>query len=82
MLSKENLNKILGYQKNEITEYHIYRMLAEVEKSPGNKKVLNDIAEDELRHYGCWRELTQRDVKPDRFKIFKYYFFLLSFMDK
>ena len=32
-------SSMLGYQKNEITEYHIYRRLANIVKGDDNKKI-------------------------------------------
>jgi VIT1/CCC1 family predicted Fe2+/Mn2+ transporter len=72
-INKEMRQKLLAYQKNEITEHHIYTMLAKAVKSPENRRVLEEIANDELRHYGDWRTHTQQDVKPDKLKIWKYY---------
>ena len=72
-ISEEIREKLLVYQKNEITEHHIYMMLAKTVKSPGNRRVLEEIAHDELRHYWDWRTHTQQDVKPDKLKIWKYY---------
>ena len=72
-LDQETREKLLTYQENEITEHHIYHKLAKAIDSPENSRVLNDIAEDELRHYHDWREYTQQDVKPDRWRIWKYY---------
>jgi VIT1/CCC1 family predicted Fe2+/Mn2+ transporter len=72
-LSPEIREKLLTYQENEITEHHIYRRLAKAVDSPENSRVLNDIAEDELRHYHDWRSYTQQDVEPDRWRIWKYY---------
>ncbi len=69
---------ILEFQKNEITEYHIYRFLAKRAKGQ-NREVLEKIAEDELSHYHKWRELTGEDVKPDRKKIAFYIFLALIF---
>jgi Uncharacterized membrane protein len=65
--------KLLGFQKNEITEHHIYSKLALKVKSPENRKILENIADDELRHYRKWQEYTRHDVEPDKFKIWKYY---------
>ena len=48
--------KLLGFQRNEITEHHIYGKLAEKVKSPENRKILKNIADDELRHYRKWRD--------------------------
>lgn len=72
-ISDEIRQKMLAFQKNEITEYHIYRRLARIVDSPENQRILEDIADDELRHYGEWREYTQQDVAPSRLSIWKYY---------
>ena len=72
-ISEEMREKLLVYQKNEITEHHIYTMLAKAVKSPENRRVLEEIANDELWHYRAWRTHTQQDVKPGKLKIWKYY---------
>lgn len=65
--------RILLSQKNEITEYHIYKKLAK--KTGGeNRKILLKIAEEELNHYNIWKRFTDTDVKPNKFKIFRFYF--------
>jgi len=71
-ISEEIRKKLLTYQENEITEYHIYRNLAESIDSPENSEVLREIAEDEKGHYEDWKEFTQEDVPPDRFKVWTY----------
>jgi VIT1/CCC1 family predicted Fe2+/Mn2+ transporter len=65
-------DKLLFFQRNEITEYHIYTRLARVVKGEHNRKILTDIAEDELRHYHIWKKHTGRDVRPDKLKLVKY----------
>jgi len=72
-LSQNIREKLLTFQENEITEHHIYKRLAQAIDSPENSRILNDIAEDELRHYHDWREYTQQDVEPVRWRIWKYY---------
>jgi VIT1/CCC1 family predicted Fe2+/Mn2+ transporter len=72
-ISEEMRQQLLAYQKNEITEHHIYRRLARRVGSPENRRVLENIADDELRHYHTWRTHTQQDVTPDRLSIWKYY---------
>jgi len=72
-ISETIRNKLLTYQRNEITEHHIYSKLAHKIKSPENKKILADIADDELRHYRKWREYTLHDAEPYRLGIWKYY---------
>lgn len=72
MLTEKERRLLLVYQKNEITEHHIYTRLARVVKPHGNQQILERIAADELRHYHYWRKHTRQDVKPDRLKIWKY----------
>jgi VIT1/CCC1 family predicted Fe2+/Mn2+ transporter len=75
-LDEQTKAQLLVYQKNEITEYHIYNHLAEHVKSPENRQILRDIAEDEHRHYEQWKVYTQQDVAPDQWKI--WWFTLIS----
>jgi VIT1/CCC1 family predicted Fe2+/Mn2+ transporter len=72
-ISEEIRQLLLVYQENEVTEHHIYTMLAKAIKSPENKRILERIAADELRHYHDWRKHTQQDVPPNRLKIWYYY---------
>src|SRR5690554_2983841 len=64
--------KLLGFQRNEITEYHIYSKLSSGISDKNNRKVLEDIASDELRHYNQWKEYTHQEVRPNSFKVFFY----------
>ncbi len=73
-LTKETKKIILKAQKNEITEYNIYKKLAKREKDSENKKILLGIAKEELKHYNIWKSYTKVDVKPSRLKILKYRF--------
>ncbi len=72
-ISENVKQKILLSQKNEITEYHIYKKLAE-NADTENRKILLKIAEEELNHYNIWKKFTGTDVKPNRFKILRFYF--------
>lgn len=64
--------QLLEYQRNEITEYHIYRRLAETIQAPKNARILSEIADDELRHYNEWKAYTDQDVEPSKFQVWKY----------
>jgi len=64
--------KLLTYQKIEITEHQIYLRLAQATKSTENRQVLETIAGDELRHYQDWMKYTGQEVSPDRFTVWKY----------
>jgi VIT1/CCC1 family predicted Fe2+/Mn2+ transporter len=59
---------VLRSQRNEITEHLIYTRLAAATREPANRRVLERIAADELRHYGFWKRFTGSDVAPDRLK--------------
>jgi len=74
MSQEESIGPIIEtYQRVEITEYHIYKRLAKSIKDPENRKILDQIADDELRHYNDWKEYTQRDIKPNMWDVWKYY---------
>lgn len=72
-LDKKTLDIILTSQKNEITEHIIYSKLSQSIKDKQNKEVLKQISDDEKRHYGFWKKYTNKDVKPDKLKIWWYY---------
>ncbi|MDD5686758.1 MAG: VIT1/CCC1 transporter family protein [Elusimicrobia bacterium] len=74
MLDKNIINSLLTAQKNEITENIIYSKLSEVIKDSKNKDILRRIASEELKHYNIFKEYTNKDVKPDKLKILKYWF--------
>lgn len=67
------IQKLTTFQRNEITEYHIYSRLAKTIKSPENQAILEKIASDELKHYNLWKSYTNQDVKPSRFNLWLYY---------
>ncbi len=66
------MKQIYTAQKDEITEYHIYSNIAKLVKDKKNSKVLLDIANEELRHAKFWKTVTKKDIKPNRWKIFKF----------
>ena len=78
-LTKEQIKKITGFQKNEITEYHIYSKLSKVIKNPENTKFLTKIGQNEKEHYEFWKKYSEKSVKPNRWKIFKFYWLSLSY---
>ena len=76
-LTKEQINKVKQFQKNEITEYHIYSKLSRKIKNEKNAKTLQRIGDDELQHYHFWKKYSGAEVKPNRWKIFKFYWISL-----
>ena len=74
MPQEEAIGHILeSFQRIEITEYHIYKRLAKSIKSPENRLIMEQIAEDELRHSEDWKKYTQQDIKPNMWDVWKYY---------
>lgn len=72
-MNSELNEQLLRFQRTEITEHEIYSRLARVIKSRGNRKVLEKIAADELKHYRVWKKYTREKVSPDGFKVQFYY---------
>jgi VIT1/CCC1 family predicted Fe2+/Mn2+ transporter len=72
MMSKTVERAILRAQRNEITEYNIYKRLATVTKDSHNKEILNKIAEEEMKHYDQFKEWSKREVKPSRIIVIFY----------
>jgi VIT1/CCC1 family predicted Fe2+/Mn2+ transporter len=73
-LSPEIVNRLLQFQQSEITEHRIYTRLARSTKDAKNKRVLEKIAADELKHYNLWKRHTGTDVSPSNLKVSFYYF--------
>ncbi len=78
-LDKQIQNKILSAQRNEITEHYVYMNLSKSIRDKKNSEILKSIAEDEKLHYGRWKQITEKSVKPSRFKIW-YYTFISKFL--
>jgi len=74
MSQEESIGHIIeNFQRIEITEHHIYKRLAKSVKDPENSKILEQIANDELRHYEDWKKYTQLEIKPNMWEVWKYY---------
>ena len=78
-LTEDIKEKVILFQQTEITEYHIYKRLAKRIKSPENAKILDRIAEDELRHYNGWKKYTGEEVQPRWFFVWLYYLISIVF---
>lgn len=60
---------VLRMQQNEITEHFIYKKIASRLKEGENKKLLEGIAADELRHSEVWQARTGKTVRPRMGKV-------------
>ncbi|MCX7895820.1 MAG: VIT1/CCC1 transporter family protein [Thermoanaerobaculum sp.] len=64
--------KVLLFQQLELTEHEIYRRLAQRLEDGENRRILLQIAEDELRHARDWEKITGQTVKPKRLWVWFY----------
>lgn len=71
-LSPEIYQELINAQKNEITEYHVYHNIAKTLKDPENRRIVEEIGDDEKRHYEIWKGYTGKKVQPNRFQIWLY----------
>lgn len=72
-LTPQVRKQIIQAQRNEVTEYHIYKRLARESTKSNHRNILNSIADDELRHYKVWMKYSGREVEPSRWNLFKFY---------
>jgi VIT1/CCC1 family predicted Fe2+/Mn2+ transporter len=78
-ISESVRQQVLNFQQTEITEHHIYKRLAKRINSPENVKIIEQIADDELRHYNGWKKYTNQDVQPRWFFVWFYYLISIVF---
>jgi len=78
-LSEHVQRQVLKFQQTEITEHHIYKRLARKVNSPENAKIIEQIADDELRHYNGWKKYSNRDVEPRWLIVWFYYLISIVF---
>lgn len=64
--------KLLVFQQLELTEHEIYRRLAQRLPEGENRRILQAIAVDELRHARDWQALTGVEVRPKRLWVWFY----------
>ena len=72
-LHPDVIKKLEDFQKAEITEHIIYTRLSKRIKDTHNAEVLRKIGEDEKRHYNILQKYTNGKVKPNKWKIFWFY---------
>ena len=71
-ISQKSLNIILKMQQNELNESYIYKAIANKMKDSHNKETLMRLANEEKAHYEIWKSYTNKELKPNKFKIWKY----------
>ncbi|MBQ3114857.1 MAG: VIT1/CCC1 transporter family protein [Clostridia bacterium] len=71
-ISKKVLDIIKKMQQNEITESAVYEKLSKVVKGEANREVLHRLSGEEKAHYEIWEKYTGKELKPNKWKVFKY----------
>lgn len=71
-ISETAFNIIKKMQQNELTESVIYKEIAKFAKGDDNRETLLRLSDEEKAHYEVWRSYTGIDMKPEKFKVFKY----------
>lgn len=71
---RKNKDILCSMQKNEITEYYIYRRLAKTVKKKKNADILKKIGEDEKKHYDVLKNITHKEYAPKKLKIWIFLF--------
>lgn len=77
--SSEVMKKLLREQQDEINAHELYNKIAGFLKDQENKKTMELIAKDELKHYLRLKELTGRELKARKFKVLLNYWFVRIF---
>lgn len=70
--SKEHLELLKSFQKDEITASKLYYVLADKIKDEKNKEIMLKMAQEENAHSLIWKQYTKQDIKPNLFKVFFY----------
>ncbi len=71
-VDRKTRSDLLTWQRNEITEHHVYLGLAERTGSEENADLLRRMAEDEKKHYETLRKHTGEDRAPHRWRLRTY----------
>ncbi|MBN1624524.1 MAG: VIT1/CCC1 transporter family protein, partial [Clostridia bacterium] len=72
-MNEEIMKRLLIDQQDEITAHHLYRKIAGIVKDEHNRKVVEMVAADEIKHYNRLKTVTGKDFKPQKLKIFIFY---------
>ena len=71
-VSPQSMEIIRRMQQSELTESVIYTEIARFAKGDNNKETLIRLAKEEKAHYEIWKRYTGEEMKPEKWKIFKY----------
>lgn len=68
-MTSEDKEQFLRFQVNEITEHHIYKSLAQLQKKAHNRQILTELSMEELIHYQKLKTYTGQLPPPNMKKV-------------
>lgn len=75
--SKKARTLMLAFQQDEINSAAIYARFAKCSRDNRNCEILDQIAQDEAHHAAIWKRYTNKDLRPNKLKVW-WYRFLMS----
>jgi VIT1/CCC1 family predicted Fe2+/Mn2+ transporter len=78
-LDKENKKMILKFQRDEITEHHVYKMLSRLMRHKNNSEIMRQISDEEFRHYNTWKKYSEQEIGPNNLSYLFYTFISMVF---
>jgi vacuolar iron transporter family protein len=73
-LTTQQIEAFKAFQRNEITEFHIYSRLAKVTSNKENARILERIGIEEKAHYEIWKRYTGAEVAPNLLRVKWFYY--------
>ncbi|MBN2546500.1 MAG: VIT1/CCC1 transporter family protein [Spirochaetes bacterium] len=70
--TKKEYNYLIINQQNEIDGYYVYLYLSKKLKNKKNASILKKIADEEKKHYDILKKYSDKDIKPNKFKVLFY----------
>ncbi len=73
------LDRLAAEQQDEITAHYLYQDISAFVKDEENRKIIEQVAADEWKHYEQLKALTGKEMKPQRIKRIFYYWVIRIF---
>lgn len=78
-IDKTTMEALLKDQQDEITAHYLYKKVAVFIKDEKNKKIFENISQDELSHYKRIQQVTGKEVAPQKMRLFFTYWMIRIF---
>lgn len=78
-ISESTMQELIKDQQDEITAHFLYKKIADYVKDEKNSQIIHQVSMDELDHYNRLKTITNKELKPERFKILFYFWITIIF---